>query len=103
MLDAENPYERLRLVNKSQNQEILDNVEDGFGTLSNPTSPSPFEKLKTVNKSQYQEYLKYANLRDKTKANAAAFFQYGPRLMQFVVIIIVIFASAAYIAVLLKL
>jgi hypothetical protein len=100
MDSPDNPYERLQKVNKTQNQEILALEE---GNLYYTTSPNPFDKLKSINKTQYQEYLKYANQRDKTKANAAAFFLYGPRLLQSVVLILVVVATCAYIVVLLKL
>ena len=97
--DPDSPiYERLQKVNKTLNQELL-HAEEG----SIEKSPNPFDKLKSVNKSQHQEYLKYAAERDRNKQRAAALFAYGPRFMQVVVIIIVIFASCAYIGVLGKL
>ena len=99
--EPESLYEGLNRLTKSKNAElaaVVDDLEKG-----NKSAPTPFEKLQAVNKKQHEEYLKFANSRDRGKANAEAFFAYGHRFLQIIFLVVVVTASAAYIAVLLQL
>ena len=100
-LSSDSPYERLRLVNSKLNQEAAVALEEGLSQSSN--SPNPFEKLKSINKNLNLEYLRYKAERDRSKESTITLFAYGPRLLQFIVLLIVIFASVAYLGVLVKL